>query len=39
MAPDSPIEGHEAMDPWGYPRATGCHRWTSVAIGAMHAPG
>ena len=38
IAPNSPIGGHEAMEPWDHPRAmeaVGCHRWSS---GTMHGP-
>ena len=35
MAFDSPIGGHEAMEPWDHPRAIEDRRMTSMA---MHGP-
>ena len=33
IAPDGPIGGREAMEPWDYPRAMEGRRITSMAIG------
>ena len=39
MAPDGPIEGREAMEPWNHPRAMEGHRGLFMAHTSFHCLG